>query len=223
MNQDPSPLENFDGTVRVFPLPNLVLYPNVMQPLHIFEQRYRQMTQEALETDRLIAMALLGPDWEEEYLGSPAIHPVICVCSIVHSREFEDGRFDILVRGLQRARVIEELDTEKLYRTFQVELLEEKLPDETTDTSAWQNEILSLLPRWFPKQPDMVTQFQDLVKNDLPFPTFCDIVGFALPFTVEFKQELLAELDVCARVEKLLTKLRSRGPAHPFPPELSEN
>ncbi|MGF1578662.1 MAG: LON peptidase substrate-binding domain-containing protein [Gemmataceae bacterium] len=223
MNLDSSPLDDFNGIARVFPLPNLVLFPNLMQPLHIFEPRYRQMTREALDTDRLIAMALLGPDWEEEYTNTPDIHQIICVCSIVHSRELEDGRYDILVRGLQRARVLEELETEKLYRMFRAELLEEESAPATLDTETLQNEMLSLLPRWFPDQPDMITQFQDLTKNNIPFATFCDIFGFALPFPVEFKQELLGQLDVSARANQLLTKLRSRGVSRPFPPDFSNN
>ena len=63
MSQDPLTLENFTGTVRLFPLPNLVLFPNVAQPLHVFEPRYRQLMADSLAADRLIAMALLQPGW----------------------------------------------------------------------------------------------------------------------------------------------------------------
>ena len=52
---------DFSGTVRLFPLPNLVMFPHVVQPLHIFEPRYREMLEDALEHDRLLAMALLQP------------------------------------------------------------------------------------------------------------------------------------------------------------------
>ena len=53
----------FSGVARLFPLPNLVLYPHVMQPLHIFEERYREMLEDAIADDGLIAMALLEPGW----------------------------------------------------------------------------------------------------------------------------------------------------------------
>ena len=59
MSDDFSPLAGFAGTARLFPLPNLVFFPQVMQPLHIFEPRYRQMTADALAGDRLIALVLL--------------------------------------------------------------------------------------------------------------------------------------------------------------------
>ena len=82
MSQNPPGLEDFCGTVRLFPLPNLVLFPHVAQPLHIFEPRYRQMTADALEDDRLLAMALLQPDAEEQG-AAPPIHRVVCVGRIL--------------------------------------------------------------------------------------------------------------------------------------------
>ena len=66
--------DDFDGTARLFPLPNLVLFPFVGQPLHIFEPRYRQLMQDALDTDRLIALALYRPGWEEDDSPRPALH-----------------------------------------------------------------------------------------------------------------------------------------------------
>jgi Lon protease-like protein len=68
--------ENFSGKARLFPLPNLVLFPHVLQPLHVFEPRYRQLLEEALADDRLIAMAVLAPGWESDYEGRPALRPV---------------------------------------------------------------------------------------------------------------------------------------------------
>src|SRR3954471_21363862 len=96
------------GVIRLFPLPNLVLFPGAMQPLHIFEPRYRQMTVDALAGDRLIGMALPRPGWENDYVGKPAIHPVVCVGRILAEQRLADGRFNILLRGLRRARVVEE-------------------------------------------------------------------------------------------------------------------
>src|SRR5947208_17093988 len=102
MSDDPSPLADFSGTARLFPLPNLVLFPQVVQPLHVFEQRYRQMTADALAGDRLIAMALLRPGWEADYDGRPAIHPVACLGRVVADQRLDDGRYNLLLRGLAR-------------------------------------------------------------------------------------------------------------------------
>ena len=76
MSDDLSPLTHFAGTARLFPLPNLVLFPHVMQPLHVFEPRYRQMTADALTGDRLIGLVLLKPGWEADYEGKPAVPDV---------------------------------------------------------------------------------------------------------------------------------------------------
>src|SRR5215216_1637862 len=105
---DDAALAGFGGVARLFPLPNLVLFPHVMQPLHIFEPRYRQMTADALDGDRLIAMVLPRPGWELDYAGKPAVHPVACLGKVVAEQRLDDGRFNILLRGLSRLRIIEE-------------------------------------------------------------------------------------------------------------------
>src|SRR5438876_12325122 len=97
---------SFDGSVRLFPLPNLVLFPQAMEPLHIFEPRYRQMTADALATDRLIAMVLLKSGPEEEGEERPALHSVACLGKIVADQRLEDGRYNILLDGFSRLRIL---------------------------------------------------------------------------------------------------------------------
>src|SRR5262249_36873339 len=123
MNPDPTSLGDFSGTARLFPLPNLVLFPYVIQPLHIFEPRYRRLMADALADDRLMAMALLKPGWEGDYHKRPAIHPVVCLGKIFKEERLADGRYNLLLHGLARARVLEELPAEKPYRSARVELL----------------------------------------------------------------------------------------------------
>ena len=65
-------VQKFAGSVRLFPLPNLVLFPHVMQPLHVFEPRYRSLLEDALASDRLITMALLDPGLGKRLRGPPA-------------------------------------------------------------------------------------------------------------------------------------------------------
>ena len=66
------------ATLPLFPLPNVVLFPNVFLPLHIFEPRYRAMVADALKGDRLIGMVLLRPGWESDYEGRPPVFPTGC-------------------------------------------------------------------------------------------------------------------------------------------------
>ena len=109
-------------TVPLFPLPNVVLFPGVFLPLHIFEPRYRAMTEDALSGDRLIGMVLLKPGYEAEYEGRPAIYPVGCTGLITHAEPLKDGRFNIVLQGLERFRVREE-DDSRAYRVGVVERL----------------------------------------------------------------------------------------------------
>ena len=108
----------------LFPLPNVVLFPNVFLPLHVFEPRYRQMVADALTNDRLIGMVLLRPGWEREYEGRPAVYAVGCSGVISHVERLNDGRYNIVLRGLDRFRIVEE-DHSRDYRRAIVEPLPE--------------------------------------------------------------------------------------------------
>jgi uncharacterized protein len=110
--------------LSLFPLPTAVLFPNVFLPLHIFEPRYREMVADALASDRLIGMVLLRPGWEPEYDGRPAVYPVGCSGVITHVERLADGRFNIVLRGLDRFRILDE-DQTRAYRRAEVETLRE--------------------------------------------------------------------------------------------------
>src|SRR5687767_7158030 len=96
------------AAVPLFPLPSVVLFPRAVLPLHIFEDRYRAMTADALAGDKVVAMALLKAGWEKSYYGRPAIEPVVCVGKILSHEKLPDGKYNFLLQGVQRARVIRE-------------------------------------------------------------------------------------------------------------------
>jgi uncharacterized protein len=108
----------------LFPLPNVVLFPNVFLPLHIFEPRYREMVADAIAGDRMIGMVLLRPGWERDYEGRPAVYPIGASGVITHFERLSDGRYNIILRGLERFRILEE-DTSCRYRRATVEQLSE--------------------------------------------------------------------------------------------------
>jgi Lon protease-like protein len=111
----------------LFPLPNVVLFPDVFLPLHIFEPRYKQMITRALEGDRIIGMALLKPGHETEYEGRPPIFELGCAGLITHVERQNDGRFNLILRGLEKFRIdVEEPPTDGvLYRIAHVTPFEE--------------------------------------------------------------------------------------------------
>jgi Lon protease-like protein len=99
----------------LFPLPNVVLFPSVFLPLHIFEPRYREMVADALASDRMIGMVLLRPGWDRDYEGRPPIYPIGCSGVMTHVERLTDGRFNIVLRGLERFRIVEE-NHDRTYR-----------------------------------------------------------------------------------------------------------
>jgi Lon protease-like protein len=111
--------------LALFPLPNVVLFPNVFLPLHIFEPRYREMVADTMSTDRMIGMVLLRPGWERDYEGRPPIFPIGCSGVMTHVERLGDGRFNIVLRGLERFRIVEE-NHDRSYRRASVESLHEQ-------------------------------------------------------------------------------------------------
>jgi hypothetical protein len=107
-------------TIPIFPLPNVVMFPQVFLPLHIFEPRYREMVADALAGDRIIGIVLLRPGWEGNYEGRPPVFRIGCAGLITHAERLSDGRFNIVLRGLQKFRVAGE-DESRSYRQAQVE------------------------------------------------------------------------------------------------------
>jgi uncharacterized protein len=111
-------------TIPIFPLPNVVLFPNVFLPLHIFEARYRAMVSDALAGDRIIGMSLLQPGFEHDYEGRPAVYPVGCAGVITHAEPLSDGRYNIVLRGIEKFRIGGE-DATMPYRLARVDALPE--------------------------------------------------------------------------------------------------
>jgi Lon protease-like protein len=224
-------VSDFNGSTRLFPLPNLVLFPHVIQPLHIFEPRYRQMTADALAGDRLLTIVLLRPGWEDDYEDRPAVHAVGCVGKIVADQRLEEGRYNLLLRGLRRVRLLNEEPTDRPYRTARVEMLHDVATAGPEETAALRVRLAEQLPRWVPPDAAALDQFRKLLDSDLSAGVLCDVFGFALPLDVALKQRLLEELDVAARARLLLEALANRPPdAEPaaspdrkFPPDFSDN
>jgi Lon protease-like protein len=108
----------------LFPLPSTVLFPNVFLPLHVFEPRYRDMVADAAAGDRLIGMVLLRSGWERDYEGWPPIYPVGCTGVITHMERLADGCYNIVLRGVERFRIVQE-DHAHSYRRATVDALVE--------------------------------------------------------------------------------------------------
>ncbi len=191
--------------IPVFPLPNVVLFPNVFLPLHVFEPRYRAMVIDALAGDRIIGMVLLQPGFEAHYEGIPPIFPIGCAGVITHSEALADGRFNIVLRGIEKFRVVAE-DTSLVYRQATVEPLDERLPEEERlALREYRHRLEALLaaaiertgaePRFPPSVPD-----EDLV----------NALAQYLDFDPIERQALLERDGIMARCEGVIELLEMR-------------
>jgi len=200
---------SLDQLIPLFPLPNAVLLPRAVLPLHIFEPRYRIMTQDALAGDGLIAMALLKPGYEARYHASDAeIHPVVCVGAILREERLPDGRYNILLQGRMRASILDE-NTEKPYRRARLTPL---APDQVTPEAQktlraeLQMEIASPPVLQLAQQANWVEllKCQELCLSDM-----LDLLASVVLQTAERKQDFLSEPQVEARLKLLRVALRS--------------
>jgi Lon protease-like protein len=221
-------LADFSGQVPLFPLPNAVLFPQAILPLHIFEPRYRQMTADALAGEQLIAMALLRPVIEGAETPRPRpIWPTVGLGRIVAHQQLADGRYYLVLRGLARARVLAEVPSDKLYRIGQLELCPDDEPDFTAAAGLAQR-LLDRFSDLFPgvKEHQVWTQ---VTERPLPLGVVCDLLTSALPLKPEGAQLFLEETNVLRRCDKLWDvlqqteqRVKGSGP-RAFPPGFSVN
>ncbi|QGJ68485.1 ATP-dependent protease [Planctomycetales bacterium 10988] len=225
-NYEPS----MEEVARLFPLPNHVVFPHVLQPLHVFEPRYREMIQDAMQGDRMIAMSLLEPGWEEDYEGRPPIFPTVCMCRIATCHQFDDGRYNLLAQGVCRARIVEELSPSKQYREAKIEILHDHTSlDKIICHPQKREKLVTYFRNLIPQIPEAQKQFKELLKSDLGLGTLADIIAYTVDLDLTIKTDLLAEVDVDKRTDCLIQHLyqmqqpTKHGDNGEFPPEFSSN
>ncbi len=223
--------DNFTGVVRVFPLPNLVLFPGVIQPLHIFEPRYRQLMCDALAGDELIAMSLLKPQWTDSESSNPPIFPTICIGKIVTHARLEDGRYNLLLLGARRARVIREIPTNQPYRMVEVKVLEDETnKDPELYRGPIRNQTVKLFRQLIANDHQLDREsIENLLCDELPFGLLLDLIAFSCGAGLLDQQSVLSTTDVLTRANKVISILETKienlsKPAYSkFPPEFSFN
>lgn len=208
----PSPVSF--AAVPLFPLPNVVLFPGAVLPLHIFEERYKVMTADTLRGDRLVAMALLRPGWERDYYHKPLIEPVVCVGRILQHERLPDGKYNFLLQGQARARVVKEIDAgDTPYRLAELaRLTESTVADAELNPERERMQRLFLPGRLGASR--LGRQFRALLGGgQLHVASLADLVAFAYFDDARLKQSLLEECDVRRRVERTIEALEVAWPA----------
>lgn len=198
-----TPLERVQSaatSLKVFPLPSAVLFPGAMVPLHIFEERYRDMVADALAGDRVMALAGLLPGWEADYLGRPPLRAICCAGVIAWHEEVEDGRFNILVQGVCRARIVTEHTGDELYRVTLAKLLEDP-PYAGDEQESVRNAVLELSTHL----PDTMAQALVSQVAHVSGGELADLVASVVVPDAERRRDLLEQLDPRKRLQSVLT------------------
>ena len=202
--------DDFDGRVRLFPLPGLVLFPHAMQPLHVFEPRYCEMLAESLQSDRLIAITTLTGGLAETVADHPPVASTVCIGRIISHSELEDDRHNILLVGAKRARIIREVDAGRPFRIAEVEPYSDVYPPTGADKRRERkNRLLEAFGAIIPPSANVQQNLHELMAGQMGLGPITDIIAYTLPFEPEEKLELLAEPDVDARAEQLVDLLQS--------------
>ena len=221
-------LKHFDNVCRLFPLSGVVLFPHAVLPLHIFEPRYRQMTEDALSSDRLLAIVQVRPPTEWESPDLPGLEAFGCLGRIFKHERLPDGRFNFLLLGRKRIELTREVSTGKLYRMAEVQVIDD-VESDADDDDVRRAELIALFREHYRGvlDPDL----DELFENNLPLGVLSDIVAQAMGLSARVKQSFLAEPRVGRRVDDLLGLLRrehdksdsSPSETPTFPPPFSKN
>lgn len=203
---------NFARPLPLFPLSDTVLLPHAVQPLHVFELRYRQMIAEALDSSGQIAMAVLGdPATCAETIGDPALMPAVCVGQIIEHEPVSDGRYVVLVHGICRARIREifEPQGDRLYRCALLRPIE--AVDETPPPMRHVREQLyELLRRDRLKRLRCIDSLIEWFERDeMPTQALIELIGFTLVRDANVRYRLLAESDPRKRARMVWSEICS--------------
>ncbi len=208
---------NFNRPMPIFPLREVVLFPHAAIPLHIFEERYREMVADALDASGQIAMAVFeGDRWTEDYHGRPPVRPAVCVGQILQHESLPDGRFNVILQGVCRARIEEEIpddETDTLYRVARLEPVGVHATGEGLDDT--RERVRDLLDTAQIKQfvdlrgePIAETIMGYIDRPDVPTAAVLDLIGHLIVREPNVKYGLLAEPDIELRAEMVEHELR---------------
>ena len=200
-------MNNFPKIISVFPLSNFIIFPNTTVPLNIFEPRYLDMVNDSMKSDKLVGM--IQPKNSKDENGIPKLHSVGCLGKIISFRETEDGRYLIELKGKIRFKIINEISTEKKYRSVEVyyndylnDLSDEKEKLNFSDLELIFKDLKSLF-----EKKGFIINWKALEKQSLD--ETINALAMASPFSLEEKQILLEAKNLDVRKNKIAEILKT--------------
>jgi Lon protease-like protein len=194
--------------IPLFPLENVVLLPEVVVPLHVFEPRYRQLTAAALAGDRRIGMIAVRPEHAHEMAGDPPLYEVGCAGVVTEHRRLPDGRYHLLLQGTQRFRVLGEVPRggERLYRIAEAEPMPEAAGD-AARAAALRDQVIELLVRLSERTLEPGQAIDVARLRALELARFANAVSQSVNVPTREKQSLLEAASCEERLERLASVL----------------
>jgi len=195
--------------VPVFPLPEVVLFPGTLLPLHIFEPRYLQLVADVLAGESILGVALLKPGFEPLYYTQRApIHTTIGLGRIVESEKTPESDYNILVRGVGRAAIVEEV-RDQPYRQARVDLIETSGDDAEEQVAELRRRLFSAIRGNPGLDSGLRRHWLRLRRSDIKLDQLADLLAAGLPAEAELRQCLLNEPDAGRRTALLLNQVRT--------------
>ncbi|HSW38601.1 MAG TPA: LON peptidase substrate-binding domain-containing protein [Acidobacteriota bacterium] len=195
--------------VPLFPLPNVVLFPKTPAPLYIFEERYRVMIREVLAGNKELVIGLLKTGIDVDYTNLSAVHQVACLGRIETSEELDDGKYNIVVAGIQRVRILREV-RHSPYQMVEVQLIEDPEYDESAEeVRDRHNHLGGLFARFTELATGTRQHTMELVPH-MDFESLVNMVAMTLNFAIEHKQALLEIDEVPRRCDVLIPVLQQQ-------------
>jgi Lon protease-like protein len=189
------------ASLPIFPLPNCVLLPGGLLPLHVFEPRYRLMTRRVLDADHEFGVVLI--ERGSEVGGDDVRTSIGTVARIIEAAELDDGRFVLLLRGVGRAELARELPITRQYRLVEARELTD-MPADPAEAVDHQRRLISLCDRLAEVIEQGGPQLRDLVRA-FDNPGACaDAVAAALVMDADARQELLEACCPLMRLQRTL-------------------
>jgi Lon protease-like protein len=207
-------VECASSALKIFPLPSAVLFPGTAAPLHVFEPRYRDLVRDCLGGDRVMALADLAPGWEEDYQGRPPLMPIACAGIVVWHEQLPEGRYNILLQGVSRVRIMQELPSESLYRQVRATVVSE-IPYRGPLEELLRQAVLEVGGRLAGHVAQELIQLAARAEGG----ALADVVAAALVPDIERRHAVLRELDPEARlrlvvdaVEEIIARIGAIAP-----------
>lgn len=214
MSDETSIQVHFGRPMPVFPLDVVACMPQQVVPLHVFEPRYKQMIERSLDGPGQIAMAVFeGPRWKQEYHGRPPIKNAVCIGQIIQHERLPDGRYNVLLQGVCRAKVVRELPAAegRLYRAAVLEPL--GVPGAEDDQlMGFREKLTDWLTAWPLTQLAAAEWVAERARNEeIPLSALLELASFTLLTASDVRYALLAEPDAAKRVKRLEGELHNIG------------